>query len=651
MAGSILEIGKTGLFAAQVGLATTGHNIANANVPGYSRQVVVQAAGQGQDLGNGFIGSGTRVAEIKRFSDPFLNAQVRQAQSSTSSLNAFHAQISQIDNLLADTTSGLSPALQDFFKSVQDVSSYPTSTPSRQALLSNAESLASRFRGIDSRLEEVRAGINGQITSNVTAINSYATQLAQLNQQISSTSNDTGSAPNDLLDARDQLVAELNKHVKASVVAGENNTVTVSIGNGQPLVVGAKSYELMVSNSPTDPTRAQIGYVTNNKLVPLADNTFSGGELGGLFEFRSTTLDRAQNSLGRTAIGLGMSFNAQHQLGLDQAGAPGEALFKVAAPAVTKNANNISTTMTVSAVVTDPGALTQSDYTVRSDGTDYFVIRQSDNTSTKITTVPQTIDGIAFSASGAAVLGDSYAVRPTINGAAQFEVLLTDRTKIAAAAALVSEAKVQNTGSGAISEAAYGAAYMAPGNQLATPVTLTFATDATLGKVFTASVATSVTVGATTTAYAAGALVPYASASGASVSFGSGVSVALSGAPDNGDVFTVRATGGGADDNRNMRALGALQLKNIFDGGNTNFQSSYAELVSFIGNKTREVEVSGQAGEALLAQARQAQQEVSGVNLDEEATNLLRYQQAYQAAGKVMQIASTLFDTLLALGR
>ena len=165
-----------------------------------------------------------------------------------------------------------------------------------------------------------------------------------------------------------------------------------------------------------------------------------------------------------------------------------------------------------------------------------------------------------------------------------------------------------------------------------------------------ASVATSVTVGATTTAYAAGALVPYASASGASVSFGSGVSVALSGAPDNGDVFTVRATGGGADDNRNMRALGALQLKNIFDGGNTNFQSSYAELVSFIGNKTREVEVSGQAGDALLAQARQAQQEVSGVNLDEEATNLLRYQQAYQAAAKMMQIAKEMFDLLASLG-
>ncbi|MDP3668518.1 MAG: flagellar hook-associated protein FlgK [Telluria sp.] len=650
MAG-ILEIGKTGLFAAQVGLATTGHNIANANVPGYSRQVVLQAAGQGQDLGNGFIGSGTRVAEIKRFSDPFLNAQVRQAQSSTSSLNAFHAQISQIDNLLADTTSGLAPALQDFFKSVQDVSSYPTSTPSRQALLSNAESLASRFRGIDSRLEEVRAGINGQITSNVTAINSYATQLAQLNQQISMTSNDSGNAPNDLLDARDQLVTELNKHVKASVVAGDNNTVTVSIGNGQPLVVGAKSYELMVSNSPTDPTRAQISYVTNNKLVPLADSTFSGGELGGLFEFRATTLDRTQNSLGRTAIALGMSFNAQHQLGLDQAGAPGEALFKVAAPTVTKNVNNVSTTMTVSAVVTDPGALTQSDYTVRSDGTDYFVIRQSDNKPTKITTVPQTIDGIAFSASGAAVLGDSYTVRPTINGASQFEVLLTDRTKVAAAAALVSEPKVQNTGSGKIAEASYGATYMATGNQLAAPVTLTFSTDATLGKVFAASEATSVTVGATTTAYAAGALIPYAAASGASVAFGSGVSVALSGAPDNGDVFTVRATGAGADDNRNMRALGALQLKNILDGGNTNFQSSYAELVSFIGNKTREVEVNGQAGDALLAQARQAQQEVSGVNLDEEATNLLRYQQAYQAAGKVMQIASTLFDTLLALGR
>lgn len=198
MAGNLLNIGKSGLFAAQAGLSTTGHNIANANVAGYSRQVTVQAAGQGQDTGNGFVGSGTDVAGIKRYSDTFLNSQVRDAQTTKSSLDSFYAQISQVDNLLADTTAGLSPALQDFFKGVQDVSSNPSSVASREAMLSGAESLAARFQGIDGRLEEIREGVNTQVTTSVTLINSYATQIAALNDKIGAFGNDPSRQPNDL---------------------------------------------------------------------------------------------------------------------------------------------------------------------------------------------------------------------------------------------------------------------------------------------------------------------------------------------------------------------------------------------------------------------------------------------------------------------
>ncbi|MDO8439208.1 MAG: flagellar hook-associated protein FlgK, partial [Telluria sp.] len=376
MAGNILNIGKTGLFAAQVGLSTTGHNIANANVAGYSRQVVVQASTQAQNLGNGFIGSGTQVAEIKRYSDNFLNAQVRSAQSSKSSLDAFYTQISQVDNLLADTTSGLSPALQDFFKGVQDVSSNPASVASRQALLSTADSLAARFQGLNGRLQEIREGVNNQITSNVTLINSYAAQIASLNEQIAGFSNSVTGQPNDLLDARDQLVADLNKQVKATVVAGDNNSLTVSIGTGQPLVVGKKSFQLAATVSPTDLTRVQVGYVTGSKVTVLAESALSGGELGGLFEFRSSTLDRAQNSLGRVAISLAFTFNEQHRLGQDDSGNPGGDFFTQAAAFVGPHTNNaVTSTTEITAVVSDPTRLTQSDYKVGFNGTDFIVTR------------------------------------------------------------------------------------------------------------------------------------------------------------------------------------------------------------------------------------------------------------------------------------
>ena len=653
MAGNILNIGKSGLFAAQAGLSTTGHNISNANVVGYSRQTVLQGAGPGQNIGTGFIGSGTQVTDIKRYSDQFLNAQVRTATTSKASLESFYTQIAQVDNLMADPTSGLSPSLQDFFKSVQDVSSNPASSASRQALLSGADSLASRFQGLNGRLNEIREGVNSQITSNVTMINAYADQIAALNEQIGGASAG-GGTPNDLMDQRDQLVLELNKQVKATVVAGDNNSITVSIGNGQPLVVGKKSYDLAAMTSPTDATRVEVGYVTGSKVVPLGDSAFKGGELGGLMEFRTTALDRAQNSLGRIGISIAATFNDQHRLGLDAEGNPGGDFFVESKPAVTAGRdNNPTSTAAVTAVISDASKLTQSDYKVGYDGAKYIVTRLSDSRQTIISPYPQTgaqtIDGIDFSINGASGSGDNFMVRPTINGAAQFAVALSDRSRIATAAPISTSAPLTNAGSAKINEGSVDAAYLAPGNALTGPVTLSYnATGGTLSG-FPVGQAVTKTMNGVSTVYPAGtAAVPYEA--GASYNFG-GVTIGFTGTPAHADTFSISKNAGAAGDNRNMRALANLQTANTMDGGKTSFQGAYAEMVSFVGNKTREVEVNAKAGASLLRQAHNAQQSVSGVNLDEEAANLLKYQQAYQAAGKVMQMASTLFDTLLSLGR
>jgi flagellar hook-associated protein 1 FlgK len=650
MAGNLLNIGKTGLFAAQAGLSTTGHNIANASVAGYSRQRVLQGAAPGQNIGVGFIGSGTEVTDIKRFSDAFLNTQVRTATTSKSALDSYHAQVSQVDNLLADPTSGLSPALQDFFKGVQDVSSNPASVASRQALMSAADSLASRFQGINGRLQEIREGVNSQITSKVTLINSYASQIAELNTQISAASASGQGLPNDLLDQRDQVVLDLNKQVKATIVQGDNNTVTVSIGSGQPLVVGRKSFELAAMTSPTDGLRVQVGYVTGSKVTPLADNSLSGGELGGLFEFRSNSLDRAQNSLGRIAITMAHTFNDQHRLGIDSAGNPATDFFSEPPVAVTASINNNgSSTATVGAVISDPTKLTQSDYKVVHNGTNYVVTRVSDNAQTIINPYPQvgpqTIDGVDFSISGVSASGDNFLVRPTINGAAQFSLAITDRAKIAAAAPITTNTPITNKGSARISEGVVDAAY--PANALVAPLTLTYTAPGGLSG-FPPAQAVTTTINGVDTVYAAGTTpIPYTA--GATYKFG-GINVSFTGTPATTDTFSIGPNKSGVGDNRNMRLLGNLQTTNILDGGTATYQTAYAELVSFVGNKTREVQVNGEAAAALLTQAHGAQQSVSGVNLDEEAANLLKYQQAYQAAGKVMQIASTLFDALLSLG-
>jgi flagellar hook-associated protein 1 FlgK len=647
---SLLSIGKTGLFAAQAGLSTTGHNITNANVAGYSRQLVVQASSIAMDEGYGFVGTGTQIAQIKRYSDEFLNSQVRTAQASTSALDAYNSQISQVDNLLADKTSGLSPALQDFFAAVQNLTGDRAGSPSRGALLASGDTLAARFQAMNGRLEEIRQGVNSQITSNVTLINTYAQQIAKLNDQIAQASGDGEQRlPNDLMDKRDQLVMELNKQVKATVIPGDANSLTVSIGSGQPLVVGKQAFQLAATTSPTDQTRVEVGYVTGSKITVLAENTLSGGELGGLMEFRAKSLDLAQNSLGRVAIGLASTFNAQHHLGLDANGNPGSDFFTVGGAFVGKNINNnLTSTTAVSATVSDPTKLTTSDYRVDFDGTDFNVTRLSDNQKTKITPypqiTPQTIDGVDFKITGAAAAGDNFLVRPTSGGAGGFKLAISHESQIAAAAPIATSVPLTNKGTGVISAGTVDVNYLS--NVLAGPLTLSFngATGNLAG--FPATQPVTVVSGGVTTAYPAGATIPFTAGASYTVA---GISFTLNGKPGNGDQFTIAPNTGGGDI-RNAGLLGDLQSKNIFNNGNATYQSAYADLVGTVGNKAREVQVNASAGAALLAQVQGAAQDVSGVNLDEEASNLLKYQQAYQAAGKIMQVADTIFSTLLTIG-
>ncbi|MFD2366396.1 flagellar hook-associated protein FlgK [Pseudoduganella sp. GCM10020061] len=641
MAGNLFSIAKSGLLAAQAGLSTTGHNIANANTIGYSRQEVVQRAGTAQDFGYGFVGGGTEISQIKRYSDDFMNTQVRSATATVSSLNSYMEQVTQIDNVLADASSGLSPALQDFFKGVQDAASNPGSTAARQSLLSSAGTLTARFQAIDARLSEVRESVNAQISANVDSINSYAQQIAQLNDSIADYSRNSNAPPNDLLDRRDQLVIDLSKHVRATVTPGTNNSLTVSIGSGQPLVVGAKTFQLTTTTSAEDPSRIEVGYFSNGKVSQLSAKSMQGGELGGLMEFRSESLDRAQNAIGRIAIGLAETFNAQHRLGQDMNGAAGVDFFKLS-PITVREAgtNNPASTVVPAVTVDNVQGLTLSDYDMTFDGTDYIVTRiPAGEVAGSFSAVSGggIIDGLRFdTTSGTATAGDRFRIRPTSEGASAITLNINHVSQIAAAAPIAT-GRGNNTGNATITEGTVDAGYR--GAPLAAPVTFTYdkATNSFTGTIATVPPA----------AYPSAAPIPYVA--GADLNMG-GMHFSISGTPNDGDTFTVGPNTGGVGDNRNMRLLGQLQTTNLFDGKTSSFQGSYAQLVSYVGNKTREVQVNASAGQALLNQATVSQQEVSGVNLDEEAANLLKYQQAYQAAGKAMQIASTLFDTLLSLG-
>lgn len=632
----IFGSGVSALSAAQIGLSTVEHNIANANTPGFNRQEIVQSARLPLKTGTGFIGQGVDVSTVKRIYNEFLSTQVLQGQAQASQLESYSQQIGQINNMLADSDAGLSPALQDLFSAANNVSSSPESQAARGAMLGSAQFLASRFQSLNQRMSDINSSINSQISSSVTSINSYAQQIASMNKNIVlAQAAFNGQTPNDLLDQRDQLVSLLNQEVKVNVVKLNDGTLNIFIGAGQSLVVGEQPITLKAVQSLSDPSKLEVAFSSGAAVIRAQQNSFQGGNLGGLLAFRSESLDVAQNTLGRVAIVLADTFNQQHQLGQDLNGALGGNFFTQAVPLVNANTANTGTA-TISASVASSSALTGSDYSLQFDGgTAYTLTRLSDNTVTALATLPQTVDGVTIATTAGAVAGDRYLIRPTVNGARDIAVAIRDTSKIAAAAPIRTNASLANIGSGQISAGTVNAVFPVDVN-LQQPVSIVFDSPPTTFTVTGTGIPGSPVAGV---AYTEGAPITY-----------NGFTLQITGAPAAGDTFTVTSNTNATADNRNALLLANLQTKNTVAGGTTSYQGAYAQLVSQIGNKTRELDMTSLAQTSMVNQIIQTQQSVSGVNLDEEAANLLRYQRAYQAAGRVLQVANTLFDTLLSLG-
>ena len=731
---SMLAIGVTGLNAAQLGLITTEHNISNANTEGYNRQRTIQAANTPEVTGSGFVGQGTNVQTVQRLYNNFVAGQVATSATRSSELETYLDQVTLIDNMLADPAAGLSPALQDFFRGVQQVAADPASLPARQAMVSATEALVARFHSIEQRLAEQYVSVNEQLESHVDLINSYAQQIAEMNQRIVVSQAGTGQPANDLLDQRDTLIGKLNQEIRVTTLQQDDGSLNVFAGNGQQLVVGNQANRLAVVPSLADPERFAVAMASGPMMQELPESVLAGGAVGGLLRFRSETLDATANSLGRIATSMALTFNAQHALGqdllgnlADGAGPFAEDFFQVSAPKVVASTLNTGTAslsasfiepppmrfnngdfsvtfsaagyevvsqkygitpgtvvqptleqalqaadalLPATAPAIDPASgsfytnLTTSDYRIQFDasGSNFTVTRLSDNTIVQLQPPPPgaatatgvagggpyRFDGIEFSTTAAGP-NDFFTLQPSRETARNLvlnSAIAADPRLIAAAGPLRAETGAVNTGSGKIEVMAVAPGYTAP--TVASPITLTFSAGAfSLGNL-PAGTPVTVTSGATVTSFVTPATVPYTA--DALVSVG-GVTFRVSGAPKEGDTFTLGRNTGGVADSRNALQLGLLQTRDTMAGGTTSFQGGYAQLVSNVGNKTREIQVTGEAQKSLLEQAVAAREAQSGVNLDEEAANLIRYQQAYQAAARVIDVGSRLFDVLLSMGR
>jgi flagellar hook-associated protein 1 FlgK len=651
---SILNIGVSALSAYQRTLNTTGHNIANAETEGYSRQRVNLGTQIPQLTGAGWIGSGVRVTDVQRLYDDFLATQMRSTQSTTSDLQAFYQQASWLDNMVADAEVGLDPAIQDFFSALQVLSDDPSSVSTRQVVLSEAQSLVDRFNSLANQMDGVRDLLNNHIDDVAVEITSLAESIAEVNQSIvEALGSAGGDPPNDLLDKREILLNELAEKVDISVVAQENGAWNVFIGRGQPLVLNTDAATITTALNANDVNARDIIYSGVGGSNTIITDVVSGGELGGILRFQDDMLNPAQNQLGLIAVGIADRMNSQHQLGLDLDGLFGVDLFTL--PSVEVLANN-ATAPGVTVSIIDSGNLTASDYElVTDDGAagDFTLTRLSDNQTWTFTagaypyTYPPAgdLDGLSISIPAAAATGDTFLIRPTRPAARDIALEIQDPRKLAAAGPVRAEPST-NTVSG--------------GPNLGTAtITSPEVTDLTniplVGDItleFSAAIP-----GFTVTGGPGGTIAYDPTTQSAGVDFNfpayGNMTFTIRGVPQDGDRFVIGNNTSGIGDNRNVLAMGDLQYANTLLGDSSGtaetatFQQVYGQLVADVGAETRHTEIITETSEALLERHQMALSSVSGVNLDEEAANLVRYQQAYQAAAQVISVANTIFDTLM----
>ena len=627
---SILNIGTRALMANQLALQTAGNNVANVNTPGHSKQTVVLESVEGAFSGAGYYGNGVNADTVVRAHDQFLTRQAALTKAIASSDAKRLEQLKQLEDLFPGGPTGLGAAVADMLNAFSDVANAPTDLPSRAVVLSRADEMAARFRTTASNLVSLQQGIQTELRVNASNITDLASRIAQANAQIAAT-NGSGHDPNQLLDQRDQLIRELNGLVQTSSIPAEDGTVGLFIGGGQPLVLGKVAAQVSITvDEFGDPSKSKLQLTRNGQSAIVEEANLGGGAIAGLLRFNNVDLVDAGNLLGRMAMALGTKVNEQQGLGLDQTGAPGQALFALGLVPVglPSGANTGGASMGFSIQTTPSSgatALAASDYEVAfSSATTGAVRRVLDGQVVPFTGVPVLIDGLSLNLTGAPAAGDRFLITPLRNAALAMDTTFSSPRNLAVASPVAASAGTSNQGTLTLQS-------LLPRNadvNLTQTVTLTFTG---IGSFDVTGTGTGNPTGVSYTP-------------GQPISF-NGWSLTLKGNPKPGDVYTVAANAFPNTSAGNAEAMLALRDLAMFDGAAVT--DGYAGLMSSIGVRVQSAGFSAGISETIARNVETDRASIAGVNLDEEAAKLLQFQQAYQASAKILQVSQTMFDTMI----
>lgn len=624
---NLLATGSSALLAFQRALSTVSHNVANINTPGYSRQRAEFEARAGTYNGYGYQGNGVQVVDIRRMADSLATSRLLDAGGELSRLQQLSVLSSRMDTLFSEAATGISAPWSGFFDSVSALSSNAASSAERENLLAQAKALVTRFNQIDKHLDGLNDEVNKGLIAGVDEVNRLANEIAQLNAKIGSNAN---AASGDLLDRRDQLIGQLVSYTGGTAVTQDGGQINVFTAGGQPLVVGATASKLVTAPDPYRPERLQVALETNGQRTTLGQNGL-GGQMGGLIEFRNTVLDPAVAELGRIAVSLAETFNAGHAGGMDLYGQLGGDFFSIPSPKISAHSGN-SGDAVLQPALGDLSALNGQNVLLRFDGSNWLATHPDTGAAIPISgsgtaADPLVVNGVELIlASGTPATNDRFLLQPTAGAAGAIGVAITDPSRIAAATPIRGAADLANIGTGKLSGLKVTDAGHA---DLLTPVAIEFidANQYTID-------------GAGPFAYSAGQTINH-----------NGWSLVLDGAPAAGDTFNVSANGANSSDNGNANLLANLDDARVLNGGTTTLNGAVSGLTTSVGSAARQADYSAEAQLVIYNQAQAARDSISGVNLDEEAADLMRLQQAYQAAAQIISTADTIFQSLLSAVR
>jgi len=657
---SLLNIGQRALMANYAALQVTGNNVANANTPGYSRQSIELATAFSQQTGNGFFGKGVDVTTVTRAHDAFLTREAATAASLAAADDARSAQLQKLETVFPTGEDGLGYTAQQLFNAFVDVSNKPQDTAARQVVLARVGDLAARFRAASDQLDAQQAGIAQDLRTSVESINALTTRIASLNANIASAQG-TGHAPNDLLDQRDAAIADLSKIVQVTTVASADGTVGVFLGGAQRLVLGGESTPLVALADPFDPAKVQLGVSEGGTTRAFPDGFIAGGSVAGLLRVQNHDIPDARGLLGQMASAIAGALNDQQALGVDLGSPPGAGapLLSIGAATVAPSSNNAMAggvpvasyvngagvrVSSVSIAVVSTSQLQPSDYELVADPAlpagSYRLTRLSDNTSQTVSN-GDVVDGFRIDiAAPPPAPRDRFLLEPVTPSIRTIARALDDPKGIAAASPVTATVAATNTGTAAIASVAATSPSLNPN----LTATVTFTDD--LGNYTWNLVDTTAVLPPTsgTGTWSAGQPIAL-----------NGFALQLSGVPKNGDVLTVAKTTVPAGNNGNANALMALRDATIVGqgaagAGGVNVTDAYASALANVGVRVQSASLAADQSAAVASDAKTAVAEKSGVNLDEEAARLIQFQQSYQAAARILQVAQSVFDTLLQVG-